>query len=240
MKKKVSVCMRGGISTYENLFDSKLINKNYIDYFKCYESIYEHIIRPNENDYTFDFFCHCWNTDLEKEIINLYKPLNHKFENNEIYREEIDKLSKVNPGSHNYSGISQALTIKKSIELKEEYEIKNNIKYDLVILYRYDVLLWKNMDLNKYANLNEVIYVNAHPNEGGDFHFVMNNEKSKDFKYLFDSLYKGHRHSVHEWIKNYIVLFMKLKCVSDSIVPGKHQEVYRKMSREMHDMAFKS
>lgn len=56
--------------------------------------------------------------------------------------------------------------------MKEEYERHNGIKYDMVVLYRPDVLLWKDMDLASY-DVSEGVFVNAHPNFGGHFHFVM-------------------------------------------------------------------
>ena len=63
--------------------------------------------------------------------------------------------------------ISQAYAIKRGIELVES----TNIKYDQIIIYRPDVMLWKVMDLAKYNPSK--IYVNAHQQHpsGGDFHF---------------------------------------------------------------------
>ena len=56
------------------------------------------------------------------------------------------------------------------------------------MLYRYDVLLMENIDLNYYGKLDENIYVNAHPDCNGDFHFVMNSQNASDFKLLNDSI----------------------------------------------------
>ena len=73
-----------------------------------------------------------------------------------------------------YGGVSHALSVKKSIELKEEYEKETNVSYDIVILYRYDILLWKDMILNKYNNLENIVHSNGFLNGQGDFHFVIN------------------------------------------------------------------
>lgn len=227
-KLKVAFCLRGSIGKENSVFmcENELYNNQpYVDYKKCYNSIIKYIINPNNDKYEFDFFCHCWNQDLENDIINLYKPIKYMFENNNNYNILINSFCINNT---DYGGISQALTIKKSIELKEKYEFENNFNYDIVILYRYDIFLWKEIILNNY-NLNDYIYVNAHENCNGDFHFIMNNNNSFFFKYLFDSIKLGNKHNMHYWIKNYIINYMKKELLMDNIIPGINQEVIRKI-----------
>jgi hypothetical protein len=226
--KRVALCMRGAVSK-----EKPYLNKNelymsseYIDYKQCYNSIVKHIIEPNSKNYSIDVFCHCWNEDIKNDIIELYQPVKYLFEDNRNYNEEIEQLCRL---PTDFSGISQALTIKKSIELKEQYESEHNIMYDIVILYRYDVLLWKDIVLSNYTDLDNKIYVNAHPEKNGDFHFVMNQEKSTKFKNLYNSINLGNRYVVHYWIQNYIVNYMRTTLVMDDIIPGEHQEVLRKI-----------
>lgn len=219
--------MRGAISKSGafNKANELYTESDYIDYVACYNSIVKHILEPNP-DYLFDIFCHCWNTDLSDNIINLYKPVKSEFEDNTKYNKEIIELCR---NENDFSGISQALTIYKSIRLKEIYETENIMNYDLVILYRYDVLLWKTMDLNQYVNLENQIYVNAHGDCNGDFHFIMNNIDSYNFKYLYDSIKLGNHYILHYWIKNYIINYMKQNIIMDNIIPGVNQEVLRKI-----------
>lgn len=225
---RVALCMRGAISKKKGDFHYKnqlYMNSEYVDFKKCYDSIKKHIIDVNK-EHHFDIFCQSWSYNLENEIKNLYNPVKYNFEDNKKYNDEISSLCTPN----NFSGVSQALAIKKTIELKEEYEKEQNIKYDIVILYRYDVLLWKNMILNEYENIfNNDIYVNAHSDCNGDFHFVMNNNNSYEFKYLYDSIKLGNACIMHYWIKNYVLNFMKKTIIMDKIVPGKNQEVIRKI-----------
>ena len=47
----------------------------YIDYKKCYNSIVKHIFEPNRELYDIDVFQHCWNIDLENDLVSLYKPI---------------------------------------------------------------------------------------------------------------------------------------------------------------------
>jgi hypothetical protein len=227
-KLKVALCMRGAVSKG----DARFIYKNdlyndseYVDYAKCFRSILKHIIEPNKDKYEFDIFCHCWNYDLEDEICKLYNPKKKLFEDNRKYNNEISDLCQ---DPSDFSGISQSLTIQKSINLKEEYEMENNIHYDIVILYRYDVFLWKNILLMNYINLEKnIIYVNG--DTISDFHFIMNNEVSKSFKYLYNSVKLGNRHKTHYWIKNYIIHYMNKELVADNIFPARCQACIRKL-----------
>lgn len=221
---RVALCMRGAISKQESfLRENALYNEgSYVDYKSCYHSIVKHIIQANHC--SIDIFCQSWNPDLKDDLLQLYNPVKYNFEDNRRYNEEIKSFCEE---PNEFGGISQALAMKKSIELKEEYEKENNIKYDVVILYRYDVLLWKDIVLSTYA-MNE-IYVNAHSDSNGDFHFIMNSENASEFKYLYDSVKLGNPCRTHFWIKNYVHHFMKKNLLMDQIVPGHHQEVLRKI-----------
>lgn len=223
--KRVALCMRGAISKEcGNTSNSNVYAEGrYVDYVACYNSIVKHILQSNP-DYVFDIFCHCWNTDLEESIVKLYTPVKWKFEDNRIYEKDIlERCSSKN----DFNGISHALTIQKTIELKEAYEKETNSIYDIVCVYRYDVFLWKNIVLDTYIDLKSGIYVNGDSNN--DFHFIMNSQHSNEFKYLYDSIKLGNKHKVHSWIKNYIINYMKKKCMVDDILAGKHQEVIRKI-----------
>jgi len=225
---KVALCMRGAVSKKSGSFFCKndlYVNSEYVNYTSCYHSILKHIIQPNP-DYSIDFFCQGWNIDLEKDIVSKYNPKKSCFEHNSKYNEEISSLCK---NERDFGGISQGFAFKRAIELKEEYEKENNMKYDIVILYRYDVLLWKDMNLKEYTGLDDTIYVNAHTDGNGDFHFVMNHENSSHFKNLIYSIPMGNEHREHYWIKNYILNYMKINVKMDAIQPGVYQEVLRKM-----------
>jgi len=223
--KKVAFCLRGAVSQVSNqrmmTQGSLYNNEGYVDYEKCSQSIFDYIVNKNKN-YKIDFFCHSWNEDLNDSLNQIYNPKIIQTEDNNLY---VDEIKENNGLGDKFSLISQALSTKKSIELKEQYEKENNFEYDIVILYRYDVLIWKKIDLEDY-NLNDKnIYVNAHPDCGGDFHFIMNNNNSKAFKNLYGSNILPYP---HVWVQKFVKSINK-NLLMDEIVPGVDQEVIRKI-----------
>ena len=228
--KKVAICLKGAISKKGNTHDrfyhpgEPYREGEYIDYVAVKNSIFKHIIDPNPN-YEFDFFLHGWNTDLESNLINLYNPKKILLENNNNYN---DVIQSIISKSEDFGGVSGGLSIKKSLELREIYEIESNQQYDIIIVYRYDVLLWKDMILDNY-NVNDYMYVNAWKGDlSADFHFVMSHDNAYKFKYLYDSIVLYNNvHGFHKWIKNYIVNILKCNLKEDDIKAGQSQEVMR-------------
>lgn len=228
--KRVAICLKGAVSKegsdHDRFYNINDVYRpgNYINYRAVGNSVIKHIVQANPN-YTFDFFLHGWNYELQDELVDLYKPKKYMFEDNNIYNDLISSSAKY---PSDYGGVSGSLSLKKSLELKEEYEISNGIKYNIVIVYRYDVLLWKNMTLSFYDTENSM-YVNGWDGRClADFHFVMSNEISKKFKYLFDSILNNNNiHKFHSWIYNYVVNFMKCNLKEDLIKAGKNQEHMR-------------
>jgi len=220
---KIAICLSGAMSKLGDRFltPNALYNNNpYIDFRICFNSTKKHIIDANP-DCTFDFFIHSWNEDLQNDLESLYKPRKALFENQTIYNEEIFKRSKL---EIDFGGISKSLSLQKSIQLMEN----NQSEYDLVMIYRTDILLLKNIDFKLYDP--QKIYVNTFMNCQGDFHFIMNAANAKTFKNLYNSLDHGNRYGTHFWIKNYVINFMNKTLVEDGIVAGIDQEVLRKIS----------
>jgi len=231
-KKRVALCLKGAVARkhqrarFEYKNDIYASNNEYINIEAVYNMINKHIIDCNNSEYSFDIFIHCWNTDLQEKLDKLYQPKLSMYENNNLYDDMIN--SKI-VQSYDYGGISSSISMAKCIELKIQYEREHNFIYDIVIIYRPDILLWKNMSLKNY-NL-EYITVNDHPNCNGDFHFVMNSYNANLFKQLYDSIDLGNKHICHYWIKNFIVNIIKLPITTDDITPGKYQEVFKSLKQ---------
>ncbi len=228
--KKVAICLKGAVGKkggpHDRFYSKGDLYKTgeYIDYIAVRDSIHKHIINPNPN-YHFDFFLHGWNLDLAQKLVEIYNPKLCLFEDNNIYNEIISSII-TNPSD--FGGVSGGLSLKKSLELMEIYEIDKKFEYDIVIVYRYDVLLWKDMILNEY-NIDKFLYVNAwNQSCQADFHFVMSKDNAYKFKYLYDSvaLYNN-THGFHRWINNYVTNILGLEMKEDDIHAGKDQEHLR-------------
>lgn len=220
---RIAICLSGAMSKLGGRFlspGSAHNNSPYIDYNICFNSTIKHIIKAN-TCHEFDFFIHSCNIDLKDDLEKLYKPKASLFEDETPFYDEILKKCKI---PEDFGGISKSLSMKKSIILMESY----SKDYDLVIIYRPDILLLKDMIVEKYHPDN--IYVNAFIEQRGDFHFVMSYDNAKEFKNLYDSLDKGNFHHTHSWIKNYVLHFMNKNLIEDDIRAGIDQEVLRKVS----------
>src|SRR5690242_18711023 len=136
---RIAILLRGAISKLNKTFRTKnslYEEGEYVNYRAVYRSIYKHIIESN-NSYTFDFFIHCWNQDLEDNLCQLYKPQLYLFENNNKYISTITNiLNKHNNSDNLFSNVSQAISMSKVVELCKKYELENKLKYDYIILYR--------------------------------------------------------------------------------------------------------
>ena len=227
MKKRAALCIRGAVSKIDSRFPYKNImytsNAPYINYRSVYNSIKKHIINAN-SDFDVDIFFQSWSYDIKNELVQLYNPVSCIFEDNSIYADEIEDKCQI---ASDFGGISQALAIQKVLTLKEEYENNNGFKYDIVILFRPDILIWTDMIFSNYDL--SYFYTDGHPENQGDIHFVMNSEHANIFKNLYLSIDNGNYHEQHAWIKRYIIEYCKFNIQSDILKPGIHEEVLRKI-----------
>ena len=183
MKKRAALCIRGAVSKIASRFTYKnsiyTSNEPYINYKSVYNSIKKHIINAN-SDFDVDIFFQSWSYDIKNELVQLYNPVSYSFEDNSIYADEIEDKCQI---ASDFGGISQALAIQKVLTLKEEYENNNGFKYDIVILFRPDILIFTDMIFSKYDL--SYFYTDGHPENQGDIHFVMNSEHANTFKNLY-------------------------------------------------------
>ena len=101
--------------------------------------------------YDVDVFVHSWDLDNSDLIETLYTPTQSKFEKQRIFQNEMAKINQEYffgeagkaPGMYSinsvFKGLSFLYSRKKTIELKRQYELKNNFKYDCVVLARFDL-----------------------------------------------------------------------------------------------------
>lgn len=95
------------------------------NFYEGYKNINEQILKYNP-----DIFIHSWKSKYENDVKKEYKITKGVFENQKFKKES---------NKEKFIKLSMYYSIKTSIGLKNEYEIKNNFKYDCVILTRFDV-----------------------------------------------------------------------------------------------------
>ena len=145
------------------------------------------------------------------------------YENNNDYKDDIS--SKCGEGVI-FAGVSQCLAMKKALGLVKEYETNHNITYDMVILYRPDVLLWKDMKMDEY-DTKDKMYVNGHLFGNGDYHFIMSSSQARKFQGIYDWLSIINKYYPHNTIKHYITKVLNIPLQTDTIYPWFNQEIIR-------------
>ncbi len=155
-----------------------------------FDSFQNHLLSKNN----IDIFIHSWSTDQEKDLNQLYNPKLSSFE------------SQINFDSEHRKHIikSRWYSAKESIKLKSTYETQYNIKYDIVMLCRLDLIWFNDVIFSNYTphnfyashwNLNGPDKVgpydksNHHINSGFlDFWFFSNSEYMNQFSLLYDNI----------------------------------------------------
>ena len=237
MKEKVAILFWGtigkksqNVSEYGDIYNKEL--GDYVNYESSFKSIKKYIVNENPNC-DFNFFGHLWCQDLENELTNLYNFKDSFFEDNSIYWDEINQIvTNTNVSPIRFGFISALLSIKKGGELLEKYSLDNNVKYDRVVIYRPDALLYKSMNFSKY-DLNS-IYCSGDANWGGDFHFVMSFDNMKKFTKAFNYISNEMKPNNHLYLKEFVTKILKLELdygyIMDTIVPPRNQEILRKIN----------
>ncbi len=230
---KVAFLLKGAISktTGKSSFPDDVYRDGpYVDFASCADSIKQHIVDANPAC-EFDFFLHTWHPDLSDDLIDLYHPINHSFELNSVYKNTIlSVLNAVRQPERFYGQVAMCISFKRVTELLQSYVEETHTEYGLVIFYRYDVLLWKDMKLSEYSPDNLYVNGDAMGHRIGDFHFVMSYDNALEFGLgLYDSISMKNLPKDHKVIKRYVQSYMHKQLTMDDIIAGKHQEVMRKL-----------
>ena len=138
---KIALCLSGLIGNAE-----KWLNGSELDYNYGYQYIKDSILDFGN----VDVFIHSYSIDHEQGLKDLYKPVKSIFEENPDFklRGEISKEDLPTP--YAYCLKSMWFSRKRAVELAREHEAENNFKYDLVLLTRFDIALFKKFEFDKY------------------------------------------------------------------------------------------
>ena len=232
--KRVAFLIKGAVSKVTGKFDlpGQLYRAgNYINYVAAFNSVVKHFVEPNPQ-YSFDFFIHSWNPDLQEQLNDLYKPVAYKFEDNNTYKDIIiSKLDESGVSQSSFAIASHSLSIKIGCELIDDWVKTHGINYDLIILYRPDILIWKNVILDEYDS--NCITLNNYQDYRGDFHFIMNYQNMLLFKDAWHSISANNPPLEHKLFPKYIQEIIRVPVRNDKIVAGEDQAPIRYIHTSM-------
>ena len=94
--------------------------------------------------YDADFFIHSWDVDIEDHLTECFNPKVKCFESQLGFKEEMSRLRVPHRFVYSDNGdlfktLSFTYSRMRSVNLKKQYEVENKIKYDCVLISRFDV-----------------------------------------------------------------------------------------------------
>jgi hypothetical protein len=115
---------------------------------ECYNTYKDRIIDINGAD----VFIHSWSCDVKDEVVGLYKPVKYEFNQQKTFKKERKLFTSLAAKKQEsaYRSLSRWYSTKKVIELKKAYEVENKFKYDCVMLARFDLLFFVDLNFSNY------------------------------------------------------------------------------------------
>ncbi len=238
---KSALCLSGLVGGIRNKNGKGTV----IDYTYCSKNLHRNIIDVNKSD----VFFHTWSVEYANDLQDLYNPKLMKAERQKtdfpIDDEYLnDKIL--------FRVYSKWYSIKESMRLLEEYEKKCNIRYDWVMLGRFDLLVYSTIDFGKLEN--GCVYVSAMCWDRGktraawelaegkdtsisrklllDLFFIADRETMSKFLSPEWKYYSKNIHSL--WFARVCKIFGDSNCIRFIGLHGYHNDLYRwKIRREI-------
>jgi hypothetical protein len=226
-KKRVALLIRGGVakSCGQLLYPGDIYKPSqYVNYRAVKKSIDKHIINANPG-YEFDIFLHCWSYDIQNELVDLYQPTAYWFEDNNQYTSVINNAI-ADPKS--FACASQTLSTTHGCRIIKMHSDYIQKEYDLVIVYRFDMLLWKDMDLDQ-LDLDYLYVNNWDYTLYGDFHVIFKGSLLDQFAKIFYTLGPHNPASEHSILTNFVNNHLKCSMRHDDILVVRDQCVIRRL-----------
>ena len=168
---KIAICLSGFIRTWE--YSKVSFIKNLMQNLDC--DIFIHTYKQNYYEYSSVKKDIIYTEDEIKSMFDLINVKDIVIEDRDVIKEKIEQDSKKYENITNYKirikessdeienyvnlGIriyDQLRKIHLCNELRKDYQLKNNIKYDLIVKSRFDVLYIDKIDWNLFNNENMV------------------------------------------------------------------------------------
>lgn len=149
---KISIVLRG-ISYLENYLHKYNLKLYTIDFRDTFLSFKKNVVEPYlKKGYEVDIFISTYNNKYNVELLEMYKPVKYNF----IDYEQI-------PLGESQQIIGEPMIIdqiKNCINMIEEHEKEKNFLYDFVIITRFDLYFYQNIDdiFIDFNNINLLFY----------------------------------------------------------------------------------
>lgn len=153
---KVALCLNGLAShpgkkiVGGQMWNGKTGRRTPVDWIKSLEHYQEHILSKND----VDVFIHSPSLHVQADLIKAYKPKKFVFEEDPVFSKPGDKRK--DPGypdgvtTKTQITIARWYSVKKCVELKQQYEQENNFQYDMVMIGRFDVAWMVDVDFSQF------------------------------------------------------------------------------------------
>jgi hypothetical protein len=153
---RIAICFYG---LHPDITNTKYINKNLVKNF-----VPQYLEKNFMNQYeNIDSFVHSWSIEKKEKIIKEYNPTEYDIEEQKIFNipEDIKNTKNKNNNTNNEKCkqvykmcwvevmFSMFYSIKKVLNLMNQYEKNNKIEYDIVILSLMDIIWLKPFTINK-------------------------------------------------------------------------------------------
>lgn len=167
---KIAVVINGHLRTFEKTYKSFVKNilydnTNNVDVFiHTWETLGAQPSRGREHDIGYDTIS---TKSKTSEIENIFRPKTIIIDSYDIKNIILDYTKMAKLTQAEYKGFygdnlndycSMLYSMNQSIMLMNNYEKINNIKYDIVIKYRPDILSVQKVDITNYAYTDNVVY----------------------------------------------------------------------------------
>lgn len=130
-----------------------------IDYRNCAKTILHNIINVNDCD----VFIHSWSVGAEKDLVDIYKPKKYLFEPQNTFNYALTSKERIHPEKGQaFRTTSHYVSIKRGIHLKNQYEQEQGFKYKWVLVFRFDYVVLKKLDLEGLDTDNMYICYEPH------------------------------------------------------------------------------
>lgn len=187
---RIALCYYGLSSNIGKVENSNAYNLP-VNYLSTYNSHINSLITPNKAD----VFIHTWDHGGAEHIVDDFSPKSIIIEPQIDFILEANKISNDSSvfGYHQRHHIlSRWYSNKKVLELKKEFEEKNNFEYDLVMVTRFDCKYegkWNLSELNPNNFYCTGGWGANYNNELPDLWFISNSKNMDIFSKMYDNLY---------------------------------------------------